>query len=355
MAMATANLMEELGRAAADAGIDVLGVASAEPFELREEWHHDQPRDLLATARSVVVAGFCTFYEPRVMPSEQGNPRGRFGAYGVRVFEQMERHCMDVVGGYLRGRGFMAVDAPEIAIKPAVVRSGLGRYGKNAVTISPELGSFVMYACVVTDAPLAAQEAHLPAENVEEACGKDCRLCIDACPTGALNGEYGIDRSRCITNWLWGAFAPAELREKQQDRLFGCAECLLACPRNAGVAPRAAYPVPVDTVHDSPELLPIASGDMDYYSRSVPTFSKRAGFDVMRGSAIIALGNAADPAATAVLGSTLRSGSATHRAYSAWALGRIGGGDARALLAAARAAETDAGVTAEIDAALVPG
>jgi epoxyqueuosine reductase len=353
----SAELAAGLRSAARDAGIDLLGFTSAEPFELREEWGVDQPRELLPAGRSVVVAGFAVRYEPRPVPSEPGTPRGRFPAFGSRVFEQMERHCWDVVGGYLRRRGFAAVEAAYIPIKPAVVRAGLGRYGRHAVVITPELGSMVMFACMVTDAPLATPADDAPV--YAETCPEGCRLCVDACPTGALAGDYKLDRARCITNWLWGADIPAELRPEQQNRLFGCGECLFACPRNSGVAARAAYPVPTDPFDDGPELIPLAAGDRAFYDLSVPTFARRAGFDVMRASAVVALGNVGDPAAMETLGGVLlgadegAAADARLRGYAAWSLGRLGIERARELLAEAREAEGDAGVVAEIEAAQI--
>jgi len=344
------ELTAGLREAAREAGIDLIGATTAEPLELREEWGHDQPRELLPSARSVVVAGFCTRYAPRPVASEPGAPRGLFPVYGSRVFEQMERHCWNVVGGYLRERGYAAVEAPEIAVKPAVVRAGLGRYGKHAVVVTRELGSMVMFACVVTDAPLAAENAPV----YEETCPKGCTRCIDACPTGALTGGYTLDRSRCITNWLWGEFIPAELRAEQQNRLFGCGECLFACPRNARVRTRVSYPVPTDTVNDSPELIPLAAGDRDYYDLHIPTFPRRAGFDVMRDSAIVALGNVGDPAAVEALGAVLGAEDSDERlrAYSAWALGRLATERSRELLEAAFPSERDPAAAAEIEAAL---
>ncbi len=345
------GLLAGLRSAAAAAGIDLIGVTSAEPFEYEDDWWgHDQPGALLPNARSVVVAGFGARYEPRPVATEPGAPRGRFTPFGSRVFEQMEAHCWRVVGDYLRGRGFAAVDAPRLGIKPALVRSGLGRYGKHCVVITPELGSMVMFGAVVTDAPLASIEDDRPLQA--ETCPPGCRLCVDACPTGALAGDYKLDRSRCITNWLWGAFSPRELRAEQQNRLFGCAECLLACPANAEVRPRREYPVATDGVDDCPELLPLAAGDRAYYDRHIPTFPRQAGFETMRASAIVALGNAGDPAAVETLAEALRSPDMRHRAYSAWALGRLRSDRARMLLEDARAAESDATVLEEIDAAL---
>jgi epoxyqueuosine reductase len=344
------ELTAGLSAAASAAGIDMLGLTSAEPFELREEWGVDQPRDLLPEARFVVVAGFGTRYEPRLLSSEQGRPRGRFPVYGSRVFEQMERHCWDVVGGFLRERGYAALDAPRLPIKPAVVRAGLGRYGKHAVVVTREFGSMIMFACTVTDAPLSSAGGDAPV--YAETCPKGCRRCIDACPTGALSGAYTLDRARCITSWLWGDFIPAELRAEQRDRLFGCGECLFACPRNARVATKTDYPVRTDTVDDSPELIPLAAGDRDYYERFTPTFPKRAGWETMRGNALVALGNAGDLAAVETLGRTLADPDPRLRAYSAWSLGRLATGGSRQLLRAALASELVPEVAAEIEAAL---
>jgi epoxyqueuosine reductase len=346
----SAELLAGLSEATATAGIDLLGVTSAEPIALREEWGVDQPRELLPAARSVVVAGFSTRYEPRLAPSEPGIPRGRFPVYGSRVFEQMERHCWDVVGGFLRERGYAAVAAPHLPIKPAVVRAGLGRYGKHAVVVTREFGSMIMFAATITDAPLATAAEDAPV--YAETCPKGCRRCVDACPTGALSGDYRLDRARCVTNWLWGEFMPPELRPQAQDRLFGCGECLFACPRNARVPVKTNYPVQTDTVGDSPELIPLAAGDRDYYDRVVPTFPRRAGFETMRGSAIVALGNAGDPAAVETLGAILAEPDPRLRAYSAWALGRIATDRSRALLQAAGDREADPEVSAEIEAAL---
>jgi epoxyqueuosine reductase QueG len=356
--MADIELMGELRRTAEEADIDLIGATSAEPLPLDEGdwWGHDQPRDLLPAAGAVVVAGFCVRYEPRLVASEAGRPRGRFTNFGSRVFEQMESHCWETVGGFLESRGYAAVRAPRLAIKPAIVRSGLGRYGKHAVVITPQLGSMVMWAALVTDAPLADPAADAPV--FATLCPDGCAKCVEACPTGALAGDYALDRSRCITNWLWGAFIPAELRAHQGARLFGCAECLLACPANAGVVPRAAasYPVAVDAVNDSPELLPLVAGDAAYYDATIPTFPRQAGRETMRASAVVALGNSEDATVELEpLREALVAGDARLRAYATWALGRLGTDAARALLRQASGSETDPSVAEEIRAALGQG
>ncbi len=346
--MPDSSLLEELRETTAKAGIDLIGATSAEPLPSLGQFRHKQPREILSSARSVIAAGYCILYEPRIIESRPGKPRGRFTAYGSRVFEQMEGFCADAVRGFLRDRGFAAAKAALIPIKPAIVRAGLGKYGKHSVVITPELGSMVMFACVVTDAPLDCAEAPIR----ETGCPPKCRLCIDACPTGAITGPCTVDVSRCITEWLWGTYAPPDLRAKQDTRLFGCAECVQACPRNSRIRPRGKYPVPTDDIDDSPELIPLLGGDMDYYKRVIPTFPMRAGIDAIRGNAVIALGNIGDPAAVEGLGVTLGHSKAQLRAYSAWALGRIGTAGARGMIKDALARESDPMVIGEMETAL---
>ena len=324
---AVVTLTEELKATVLAAGIDLVGITSAAPLPTRPEvYAHTQPREVLAEARAVVVAGFCVTYEPKLLPSEPGKPRGRFTPYGSRAFQQMERYCQEVIADFLGRHGFKSSGAHRIPIKPAAVRAGLGRYGKHGVVVTPELGSWVMFACLVTDAPLACTEVPLQ----EAICPEGCDRCLKTCPTGAITQPYKVDRDKCITHWLWGNFAPVELRAKQDTRLFGCAECLLNCPKNAGIQPRQEYPVPIDDICDSPELLPLLAADRGYYEKIIPAFPRLAGFEAMLGNAIIALGNIGDPAAVTALGRTLRHKKAQIRAYSAWALGRIGGTEAKA-------------------------
>lgn len=344
------RLTAELTEHVLAAGIDLAGVLSADPLpESPAVYRHVQAREVLPAARAVVVAGFCVRYEPRLQPSRPGAPRGRFTPYGSRAFQQMNAHCEATVGSFLRARGYAAAPLPRLPIKPAAVRAGLGRYGRHSVVVTPRLGAWVMFSCFATDAPLVVVEQPL---NAPVPCPPDCRRCVEACPTGAITADYEVDRARCVTNWLWGYHVPPELRDKQENRMFGCGECLLACPRNQGVQPRRDYPVPIDAAEDSPELIPLLTADEAHLRATLPAFAMQAGVDAMRGNAIIALGNSGDPAAVDALAATLHHEKPQLRGYTAWSLGRLGGAKARRLLAAARIRETDAAVVREIDRAL---
>lgn len=340
-------LTERLKNRVLSAGIDLIGITSAEPFKIKGEKERIvDPKEILKDAQSVVVAGFCIYNKPNILPSEPGKPRGRFG-YAIRVYMPMRSYCEKVIKQFLRKEGFKCVSTMKIPVKPAAVRAGLGKYGKNAVVLTEKLGSWVMFETLVTDAPLDYEDCPVKVSD----CGK-CDICLKACPTQAIYEPFKVNRRMCITNWLWGTFIPPGLREKQENRLFGCAECLKACPQNKHLKPCVKYPVPLEEVSDSPELIPLATADREYFKKTVSSFARWAGIDAIRGNVIIALGNIADPAAVGVLEKMLQYPKPQIRAYSAWALGRIGTKRAKEVLERALSKEEKPKVIQEIKDAI---
>jgi len=342
------DLTSKIEHYALGQGIDVFGITSAEPFIRNGEVI--DPKELLADARSIVVTGFFMKEDDPVLPVPPDRPRGRFSsAYNVGAFTAMQAYYFNTLRRFLEEEGFKAVlnNKYRIPDKLAAVRAGLGRYGKNSVILTEKFGSCVMFVTVVTDAPL--EPAALPMEG--DTCGT-CDLCLRSCPTNAFPAPYKINRRLCITNWLWGKFIPAALREKQENRLFGCGECVRVCPKNRKLKPRRCYPVPLENVEDCPELIPLAAADAEHYKKVFARFPLRAGVNALRGNVIIALGNTANDSAVEPLSQTLQHSKPQIRAYSAWALGRIGGTGARWHLLHAKSSETEPSVLEEIEFAL---
>jgi epoxyqueuosine reductase len=305
------------------------------------------PREILGDARSVIVGGFSILSRLNILSSEPGKPRGRFSSYGIGVYMPMRRYTERVICKFLRKEGYKVISSMRIPAKLAAVRAGLGKYGENAVVVTPELGSWVMFETLVSNAPLDYKD--YPVKTCD--CG-NCDACLRACLTRAIYAPFKIDRARCITNWLWGTFVPPELREKQENRLFGCGERLKACPRNKHLKPRARYPVALEEVDDSPELIPLVDADREYFRKTISSFARWAGIDAIRGNAIIALGNIADPVGVPVLEKTMQHPKPQIRAYSAWALGKIGGIKAKEILKKALSKEEKPKVIKEIKHAL---
>ncbi|MEW6606548.1 MAG: 4Fe-4S double cluster binding domain-containing protein [bacterium] len=342
------KISDGLKRETIAAEIDLIGITSAKPFNIQGEKEKVvDPKEILKDAQAVIVGGFCIYDKLNILPSEPGNPRGRFSSYGVKVYMPMRAYTEKVIKQFLRKEGFKAVSSMKIPAKLAAVRAGLGKYGKNAVVLTENLGSWVMFETLITNAPLDYEDHPVKDFDCEE-----CDICLKACPTRAIYEPFKVERKRCITNWLWGTFISPELREKQENRLFGCGECLKVCPKNKHLKPRDKYPVPLEEVSDSPELIPLVTSDREYFRKTLSRFARWAGIDTMRGNAIVAIGNIADPAAVGALEETLQHPKPQIRAYSAWALGRIGNKKAKKILEETLSKEQNPKVVKEIKNAL---
>lgn len=125
-----------------------------------------------------------------------------------------------------RCRGF--VDSGPIRERELAARAGLGWQGKHTNLISLDLGNFFFLAALLTTLELAPD----PPMEIGH-CGT-CTRCIAACPTGAILAPHVLDARRCVSYLTIehrGAI-PLELREGMGDKIFGCDDCLAACPWN---------------------------------------------------------------------------------------------------------------------------
>ena len=118
----------------------------------------------------------------------------------------------------------------EIRVKPIFARLPDFSQGTNTISYIRGIGSR-FHVQILTYMPRLPATAHLLSENKPLHCG-ECRKCVDACPTNALEGGV-FHRERCIRNWMMvGGEVPEEIRAKMGNQLIGCDVCQRVCPHN---------------------------------------------------------------------------------------------------------------------------
>jgi epoxyqueuosine reductase len=336
---ASAAALEELAHRS---GFDLCGFARAEPIQPRAlldwlaagmaadmDWLAKRAEDrldpcrLLPGARTVVALA-CDYWTdaPRAEPSPVARyARGRdYHATlrdRLRTFRRLLREAHPEV------RTYGSIDHGPFMEKVWAARAGLGYVARNGCLVTPRFGSWVVLAVLLVDLPVD-RYAGGPTPDV---CGR-CRLCVDACPTGALDGLGQVDSRLCLSYQTIEneEAVPEPLRSAMERVVFGCDICQDVCPLNA--APLAA---------PGPRFLPRAVAELDAlsiaaltpedYRRYVPgTALARAGYDGLRRNAAYALGAAREARARPVLEALAAEGNAVVSEAAQWALHRLPAG-----------------------------
>ena len=186
------------------------------------------PELLLDGARTVVSAALC-YYRPA---REARAGEGRLPRYTWRDEYAELREKLEVLGRRLGGRYRVLVDHNDHVDRVAAIRAGVAFFGKNTMAITERHGSWVVLGALVTDVEIEAT----PALRFD--CG-ECRLCIDACPTGALDDPGTLDATRCLSYWTQAPRTiPVEYRSELGAMVYGCDVCQEVCPWNRGVEKR---------------------------------------------------------------------------------------------------------------------
>ncbi|PCI61644.1 MAG: tRNA epoxyqueuosine(34) reductase QueG [Kordiimonadales bacterium] len=182
------------------------------------------------------------------------------------------------------------VDTAPVPEKPLAVSAGLGWQGKHTNMVSREYGSWLFLGAIYTDMELPADTPH------EDKCGS-CTACIDACPTNAFPAPYEIDAGRCISYLTieHKGPIPEEFRRPMGNRIYGCDDCLAACPWNkfAQVSAEAAFHARVEL--GAPALKDLVTLD-DASFRQIFSGSpiKRIGRNRFIRNILYAIGNTGD-------------------------------------------------------------
>jgi len=326
---------QELSRLAEELGIDVIGAAPAEPY-LETERHIAErrarglfadmrftmaqpevschPESLLEGARTVVSAALCYYADE----PERPEGHGRLPRYAWSDAYAELREKLDELGRQIGGAYRVLVDANQHVDREGAARSGVGFYGKNTLLITRRHGSWVVLGTLVTDAEIESTP------RLALDCGS-CRLCIDACPTGALDEPGTLDSTRCLSYWTQApAPIPRDYREAIGAQVYGCDICQDVCPWNRGVEKRreGVGPPAGSTPHVS--LVEwLALGDdrvvRDYDRLYVPRNDARW----LRRNALVAAGNVGGDAERDAIVAYTHGDDDVLREHAEWALARI--------------------------------
>jgi epoxyqueuosine reductase len=195
------------------------------------------PEILFPGAKSLIVTGISYYSE--IKQKKNGVPVISRYAYGTdyhyvitRKLEELLLFIKDTDPS-ARGRSF--VDSSSILEKAWAKEAGLGWQGKHSIVINRKIGSFFFIGILILNKEI---EYDQPFES--EYCG-DCRLCIDLCPTGAINNDRTIDVRKCIANLTIEDRGPIpdEIIPKLGGRVYGCDRCQEVCPWNNKAIPDA--------------------------------------------------------------------------------------------------------------------
>jgi epoxyqueuosine reductase len=324
-----------LTRLAEEVGLDVVGAAQAEPYEGTERAIRDRkarglfadmrftmaqpevschPEALLPGARSVVSAALCYYADA----PEQAAGTGRLARYTWSDRYAELREKLAALGDRLGGSYRVLVDANQHVDREAAARSGVGFYGKNTMLITRRHGSWVVLGTLVTDVELE------PTPPLALDCGS-CTLCIDACPTGALDEPGTLDATKCLSYWTQSrAPVPEPYREELEDRVYGCDICQDVCPWNRGIEKRRAGEQPPDGAEPHVSLVEWLEADAEelvarYDRLYVPDNDAR----YLRRNALVAAGNSGGHAERDAVARYTESEDELLREHAAWALRRL--------------------------------
>ncbi|MGJ4890179.1 tRNA epoxyqueuosine(34) reductase QueG [Bradyrhizobium sp. HKCCYLRH3099] len=236
------------------------------------------------------------------------------------------------------------VDTAAVMEKPLAEAAGLGWQGKHTNLVSSGFGSWLFLGAIYTTLAL-------PMDTPErDHCGS-CRACLDSCPTAAFPAPYSLDARRCISYLTIESKGPIprEFRKAMGNRVYGCDDCLAACPWNKFAQEGREAKLAARDALRAPELAELAGLD-DAAFRALFTKSpiKRIGRDRFLRNVLIAIGNSGEAALIPGAERLARDPNPLVRGAAAWALGELLDPQTFTKTAeAALATETDDNVRAE--------
>jgi epoxyqueuosine reductase len=322
----------------------------------RADWRAD-PRKLWPDVRSIVMLGMN--YGPEADPlAAPPKSAGNISVYARhRDYHDVVKGKLKQLAGFLlaqakksgaEGDVKVFVDTAPVMEKSLAAASGLGWQGKHTNLVSRDFGSWLFLGSIFTTLELTPDTAE------SDHCGQ-CRACLDACPTGALDAPYRIDARACISYLTIEAKGqiPLRFREKIGNRIYGCDDCLAVCPWNkfARIAREAKLLARKDLVAPSLASL-VAMDEAQFRAFFAGGPVKRIGHARFLRNVVLAIGNSGDVSLAPAVEARLDHASPLVRGMAVWALARLLSRANFLAFSARRQQECDPRVYAEWDLAM---
>ena len=245
--MTSDKLAAKIKKLALEAGYVDCGIASAEPFtkfaeavESRKEQFPEAaslyepmlgrafPAGKHPWARSIVVC--VRWYGKYKIPEEISAGIGRNYLFDRRYSGCPENDMPERMKGGLEELG-LRVRTGGVPDRWAAVRAGVARFGRNNFVYTKKHGSWINIKTWLVDRELPRDEP-----RYEPICPESCRLCIDECPSAALEEPFCMRMDRCVAYLTYHAPEPIEegLWRRMGHWIYGCDQCQLVCPLNRG-------------------------------------------------------------------------------------------------------------------------
>ena len=283
------------------------------------------PATLWPEVRCVIMLGMSYAPANDPMALADHSDRARISIYAQgRDYHDVVKGALKRLAGWLvhqaGGDVKVFVDTAPVMEKALAEASGLGWQGKHTNIVSREHGSWLFLGAIYTTLELTPDSAG------EDRCGS-CNACQVACPTNAFPAPYRLDARRCISYLTieHKGHIPLELRRGIGNHIYGCDDCLSACPWNkfaeAAAANKAFIPKAELVAPRIADLLMLDDAAFRALFSGSPI--KRTGRDRFVRNVAIAAGNSGDTAMVAPLQALLRDESELVREAAGWALGEL--------------------------------
>ena len=308
------------------------------------------PRALWSEVRSIIVLGVNYGPQGDALATLANPSAGNISVYA------RHRDYHDVIKGKLKmfaswliaqaGEGDVKVfvDTAPVMEKPLAQAAGLGWQGRHTNLVSREFGSWLFLASIFTTLDFAPDAPEI------DHCGS-CRACLDACPTKAFPAPYQLDARRCISYLTieHKGHIAEEFRVPMGNRIYGCDDCLAACPWNKFAQEAREIKLIARADLEAPKLAELLQFD-DAAFRAFFSGSpvKRIGHARFLRNLLIAIGNGGDASLLPLVERRLNHESPLVRAMAVWAAARLcDHGSFKALAKTHASSETDLDVRAE--------